>query len=85
MGHPLKLTSIFITNYFVKIKDLTPISSLDDIRQGVSKLRNRVLGRIFRELGLIEQWGSGLQRMFSACAEAGQDEPHIEELRCTSE
>ena len=49
-------------------------------RQGVSKLRNRVLGRVFRELGLIEQWGSGIQRMFRACREAGLTEPHIEEI-----
>ena len=31
-----------------------------DILQGVSKLRNRVIGRVFRELHLIEQWGSGI-------------------------
>jgi predicted HTH transcriptional regulator len=29
----------------------------------VSRLRNRVIGRVFQALGLIEQWGSGIQRM----------------------
>lgn len=43
--------------------------------QGVSKLRNRVLGRVFHTIGLIEQWGSGIQRVFSACREAGLQAP----------
>jgi predicted HTH transcriptional regulator len=30
--------------------------------QGVSKLRNRVIGRVFHELHPIEQWGSGTGR-----------------------
>lgn len=47
---------------------------------GVSKLRNRVIGRVFRELKLIEQWGSGMGRMISACAEAGLRPPHFEEI-----
>jgi len=34
--------------------------TLDDIRQGVSRLRNRVIGQVFKELGYIEQWGSGI-------------------------
>ena len=37
--------------------------TIEDIRRGVSRLRNRVIGRVFHELGLIEQWGSGIQRM----------------------
>jgi predicted transcriptional regulator len=28
-----------------------------DIKQGNSKLRNRVIGRVFKELRYIEQWG----------------------------
>ena len=51
-----------------------------DIRRGVSRLRNRVMGRVFHELGLIEQWGSGIQRMTAACVEAGLGEPLLEEL-----
>ncbi|MEJ7667890.1 MAG: ATP-binding protein [Casimicrobiaceae bacterium] len=37
----------------------------------MSKLRNRVIGRVFHELGLIEQWGSGVQRMTAACRTRG--------------
>ena len=47
---------------------------------GTSKLRNRVIGRVFRELKLIEQWGSGMGRMMAACAEAGLRPPHFEEI-----
>ena len=53
--------------------------TLDDIKDGASKLRNRVIGRVFKELGLIEQWGSGIQRMTQACVDAGLDAPSFEE------
>jgi ATP-dependent DNA helicase RecG len=41
---------------------------------------NRVIGRVFHALGLIEQWGSGIQRMVSACRDAGLDAPRFEEI-----
>ena len=53
---------------------------MEDLRHGVSRLRNRVIGRVFDELGLIEQWGSGIQRMFAACEEAGLEPPLLEEV-----
>jgi len=53
--------------------------TIGDIRAGVSKLRNRVIGRVFKELDLIEQWGSGFQRMTAACREMGLPEPVLEE------
>lgn len=53
---------------------------LEDLPRGVSKLRNRVIGRVFHALGLIEQWGSGIQRMTTACREAGLAAPAFEEL-----
>lgn len=46
---------------------------------GFSKLRNRVIGRVFKELKLIEQWGSGLQRILGVCAKEGFKPPLIEE------
>ncbi|MFQ5644025.1 MAG: ATP-binding protein [Thiogranum sp.] len=54
--------------------------TVEDLRQGISKLRNRVIGRVFHELGLIEQWGSGIQRMTAACREAGLAPPALEEI-----
>ena len=47
---------------------------------GVSRLRNRVIGRTFRELKLIEQWGSGIGRMRAGCGEAGLPAPKFEEV-----
>lgn len=54
--------------------------TVDDLRRGVSKLRNRVIGRVFHSLGLIEQWGSGIQRMTTACLDAGLPPPGLEEI-----
>ena len=54
--------------------------TIDDLSRGVSKLRNRVIGRVFHALGLIEQWGSGVQRMISACRESGLGDPRLEEI-----
>jgi len=59
---------------------LVPGLTLDDVRQGVSKLRNKVIGRVFRELGLIEQWGSGVRRMYDEAQKLGLPEPKIEEI-----
>ena len=54
--------------------------TLDAALSGVSKLRNRVIGRVFRELKLIEQWGTGINRMISACRDRGQQPPLFEEI-----
>ena len=47
---------------------------------GSSIVRNRVIARVFRELRLIEQWGSGLRRILEACKSQGIKPPLIEEL-----
>lgn len=54
--------------------------NMEDALQGVSQLRNRVIGRCFRELELIELWGSGLKRMISQCQKSGIATPRFEEL-----
>ena len=54
--------------------------TVDDIRNGVSKLRNGVIGRVFKELGLIEQWGSGIRRMLDTCRESGLPAPDLQEI-----
>ncbi|PKQ21149.1 MAG: transcriptional regulator [Actinobacteria bacterium HGW-Actinobacteria-6] len=54
--------------------------TIADVLSGVSKLRNRVIGRVLREANLIEQWGSGIQRMRAACEAAGLPEPLLEEI-----
>jgi len=54
--------------------------TIDEIKRGVSKLRNRVIGQVFYRLGLIERWGSGIKRIIDSCLEAGFDEPLFEEI-----
>lgn len=54
--------------------------TLEAALAGVSRLRNRVIGGVFCELGLIEQWGSGLGRIRATCKDAGLAEPRFEEL-----
>jgi ATP-dependent DNA helicase RecG len=50
-----------------------------DIENGRSEARNRVIANIFKELGLIEQWGSGIIRMKSLCIKEGLKAPKVEE------
>ncbi|MEI8328651.1 MAG: ATP-binding protein [Chlamydiia bacterium] len=54
--------------------------SFEAALSGISQLRNRVIGRVFRELNLIEQWGSGLGRMINICEQQGISPPRFEEL-----
>lgn len=53
--------------------------TLDDLGKGVSEHRNRVIGRTFSELGLIEGFGTGVFRMRKYCREWGIDEPEFRE------
>jgi ATP-dependent DNA helicase RecG len=59
---------------------LLPGLTFDDIRQGVSKLRNRVIARVFKEIDLIEQWGSGILRIFEEAQQLGLPEPQMVEI-----
>lgn len=54
--------------------------SFEAALSGISQLRNRIIGRVFRELNLIEQWGSGLGRMLNICKQQGMPAPKFEEL-----
>ena len=54
--------------------------TLADIKQGNSKLRNRVIGRVFKELRYIEQWGSGILNAIGECKKMGLAEPTFEEF-----
>ena len=59
---------------------LLPGMTIDDMKQGISKIRNSVIARIFREINLIEQWGSGVPRIFKEANELGLPEPKILEI-----
>ena len=79
-GAPIRI-ALFDDRIEIENPGLLPFGlTIEDIMRGVSKLRNRVIGRVFHELHLIEQWGSGIQRMTSACQEAGLEVPRLEEI-----
>ena len=50
---------------------LLPGMTIVEMRRGVSKIRNHVIARIFREMNLIEQWGSGIPRILSEAEALG--------------
>lgn len=79
-GAPIRL-ALFDDRLEVENPGLLPFGlTVSDLPLGVSKLRNRVIGRVFHELGLVEQWGSGVQRMIAACRDAGLALPVFEEI-----
>lgn len=79
-GSPLRI-SIFDDRVEIENPGLLPSGlSLDDMKAGYSKVRNRVLARVFRELKQTEQWGSGVQRIVNLCKDFGLREPSFEEI-----
>jgi predicted HTH transcriptional regulator len=54
--------------------------TVEDMRRGVSKIRNHVIARIFRELNLIEQWGSGIPRILREAEKLVLPDLQMEEI-----
>ncbi len=80
VGSPIRI-AVFDDRVEIENPGLLPFGlTIEEMQRGVSKLRNRVIGRVFHELGLIEQWGSGIRRMTEACADMGLSAPTFEEL-----
>ncbi|MDD2433516.1 MAG: ATP-binding protein [Clostridia bacterium] len=50
------------------------------IKTGKSKIRNKAIAEVFAQMGIIESWGTGIQRMIDGCLEMGVPEPVFEEL-----
>ncbi|KKL55648.1 hypothetical protein LCGC14_2253320, partial [marine sediment metagenome] len=83
--YSIKGTSIQIAIFDDRIEITNPGAlpyglTLTEALNGMSLLRNRVIGKIFKELKIIEQWGSGFARIFNHCAKLGYKKPKIEEL-----
>lgn len=58
------------------IKRLT----IEEMKQGTSRIRNHVIARVFRETHLIEQWGTGIRRIFQEAKDQNLPEPEIREV-----
>jgi ATP-dependent DNA helicase RecG len=54
--------------------------TLDEFIAGVSHVRNKVIARVFRELHLMEEWGTGYRRITEACQSGGYQTPVWEEI-----
>jgi len=54
---------------FISIGGLLPGLLPEDIRNGISQLRNRNLADIFHRLNFIESYGTGIRRIFSFYAD----------------
>ncbi|MBK5941354.1 helix-turn-helix domain-containing protein [Halochromatium roseum] len=79
-GAPIRV--VFLDNR-IEIESpgiLLPGLTIDEIKQGTSRIRNHVIARVFRELHLIEQWGTGVRRIFAEAKAEGLPEPIIEEI-----
>lgn len=59
---------------------LLPGMTVEEMKRGVSQIRNPVIARVFKELELVEQWGSGIPRIFHRVKAENLPEPVIEEL-----
>lgn len=82
-GSPLRV-SVFDDRIEIENPGLLQFGvTIKEMLEGVSVLRNRIIGRVIKEIGLIEQWGSGIQRMISECSEMGLPAPEFSETgRC---
>ncbi len=79
-GSPIRI-SIFDNRIEIENPGTIPFNmTLEGILQGISKLRNPVVGRVFHEVKLIERWGSGIQRMTAACEAAQLGKPSFEKI-----
>lgn len=79
-GGPIRV-AMFDDRLEVENPGLLPFGmTVEDMSTGVSRVRNRVVARVFKELGYIEQWGSGIGRMLDALAQAALPKPQFEEL-----
>lgn len=73
--------AIFANRLEIQSPGMFPFGfTLDDLKAGVSRIRNRVIVQVFHALRLVEKWGSGYKRIIDSCKEGGYPEPKWEEL-----
>lgn len=78
-GTPIKIAFYDTSIVIESPGGLLPGLTVERVLQGVSVIRNPVLARVFSELGLIEQWGTGLPKAMDALIVAGLPPMDIEE------
>lgn len=67
MGSHIQI-AIFDDRLEIQSPGMLPFGfTLEDLKSGVSHVRNRVIVRVFHELKFMEQWGSGYKRVVEDC------------------
>ena len=59
---------------------LMPGVTLDKMKEGYKKIRNRALAHAFSYMNLIEAWGSGIPKLMEAMQEYGLREPEFRDM-----
>ena len=59
---------------------LSPDLTIEQIKEGNSRIRNSAIGAAFFYMHIIENWGSGIPRVFSEAWLYGLDEPEIKDF-----
>lgn len=73
--------AIFSDRLEIQNPGMLPLGfTIEDLKAGVSRIRNRTIAKVFRQLQLMEEWGSGYKRMIENCKSGGYPEPQWEEL-----
>jgi len=73
--------AIFADRLEIESPGMLPFGyTLTDFFAGVSHVRNKVIARVFRELNIIEEWGTGYRRIKEACQVADYPIPNWQEL-----
>ncbi|MCB1082654.1 MAG: hypothetical protein KDK63_05870, partial [Chlamydiia bacterium] len=73
--------AIFSNRLEIESPGMLPFGyTLGDFFAGVSHVRNKVIARVFRELKIIEEWGTGYKRIKETCLKENYPIPHWEEL-----
>jgi len=81
-----KNTAFITLNIFDDRVEITSPGALpgmldvEQIKTGRSEIRNKVVARTLKEMGFIEQWGTGISRIISESAAHGVKPPLFEEI-----
>lgn len=51
--------------------------TVEQAMSGRSKIRNVCIAEVFSRMGIIEQWGTGFQRMMQGCRTYGVQDPEV--------
>ena len=51
--------------------------TIEKMKEGYSKIRNRAIANAFSYMKIIEKWGSGIPRIIRECQEYGLPEPEL--------